>query len=130
MALRGPTTRRRSRSKPTSLSPPRPHVRTSIASTMVRQPPITAPSALTTGRPPTTIATSVAKTRALLTVEEGQVVCGVGAEVAFRSRENFDHLRVARLGARRMPVSSSPALEAHCLPNATRVAEAALQLLG
>ena len=59
MALRGPTVRRRSRPKYTSLSPPRPQVCTSIASIMVRQPPITAPSALTIGRPSSTMATSV-----------------------------------------------------------------------
>ncbi len=77
-----------------------------------------------------TIAASVARTRALLTVEEGQEVCGVGGEVIFRIREHFDRVRTARLGARRMPVPSSPALEAYCLPDAARVVEAARGLLG
>jgi pyruvate dehydrogenase E1 component beta subunit len=76
-----------------------------------------------------TIAASVRKTGALLTVEEGQVVCGVGAEVAFRIRARCTNTRVARLGARRLPVSSSPALQAHCIPDAARVAEAVRQLL-
>jgi pyruvate/2-oxoglutarate/acetoin dehydrogenase E1 component len=76
-----------------------------------------------------TIAASVSKTRALLTVEEGQVVCGVGGEIIFRVRENFEHVRAARLGARRLPVASSPSLEAHCLPDVNRVVEAALRLL-
>ncbi len=49
MALRGPTRRRCCRSKCTSLSPPRPLVRTSTASTMVRQPPTSAPSARISG---------------------------------------------------------------------------------
>ena len=59
IALRGPTLSRSCRSKRTSLSPPRPLVRTSMASTMVRQPPTSAPSARITGRPPDTTAMSV-----------------------------------------------------------------------
>ena len=76
-----------------------------------------------------TVTDSVRKTGALLTVEEGQVVCGVGAEIAFRVRDCLGDVRVARLGARRMPVSSSPVLEAFCLPDAARVAEAVRLLL-
>ena len=59
MALRGPTRNRSCRSKYTSLSPPRPLVRTSTASTIVLQAPTSAPSARMTGRPPDTTAMSV-----------------------------------------------------------------------
>jgi pyruvate dehydrogenase E1 component beta subunit len=72
---------------------------------------------------------SVRKTGALLTVEEGQVVCGVGTEVAFRVRECVGAVRVARLGALPAPVSSNPVLEPYCLPSADRVAEQVKLLL-
>jgi len=76
-----------------------------------------------------TVAASVARTGALLTVEEGQTTCGVGAEVAWRVRERFGDVRVARLGALPVPVSSNPVLEAACLPDAHAVAVAVRRLL-
>jgi len=75
------------------------------------------------------VAASAARTGALLTVEEGQLTCGVGAEVAFRVRERVDGLRVARLGPLPVPVSSNPVLEAACLPDAPRIAAALRRLL-
>src|SRR5262249_28967138 len=57
---------------------------------------------------------SVAKTGRLLTLEEGQATCGVGAEVAFRVRETLGTARVARVAALPAPVSSNPVLEAAC----------------
>jgi pyruvate/2-oxoglutarate/acetoin dehydrogenase E1 component len=75
------------------------------------------------------VARSAEKTGALLTVEEGQVVCGVGAEVAFRVRERIGPVRVARLGARPAPVSSNPVLEALAIPDAERVIDAVERLL-
>jgi pyruvate/2-oxoglutarate/acetoin dehydrogenase E1 component len=80
----------------------------------------------------TTICESVARTGALLTLEEGQTTCGVGAEVAFRVRETLGATgiaRVARLGALAAPVSSNPVLEAACLPDAERVVQAVRRLL-
>ncbi len=76
-----------------------------------------------------TVCDSVARTGALLTVEEGQVVCGVGAEIAFRVREQLPQARLARLGARRAPISSNPVFEAYCLPSPDRVREAVHALL-
>ncbi len=76
-----------------------------------------------------TITASVARTGALLTVEEGQLTCGVGAEVAFQVREVVPAARVARLGAAAMPVSSNPVLEAAALPDAPRIAAAIRRLL-
>jgi pyruvate dehydrogenase E1 component beta subunit len=76
-----------------------------------------------------TLCESAGRTRALLTLEEGQLACGVGAEVAFRVRAEIDGLRVARLGAQPAPVAPSPVLEAACLPDAQRVCEAVRRLL-
>jgi len=70
-----------------------------------------------------TICASAARTGTLITLEEGQLTCGVGAEVAFRVRERLGSVRVARVGALPAPVSSNPVLEAACLPDAERVAQ-------
>lgn len=69
----------------------------------------------------TAIAASAARTGALVTVEEGQLTCGVGAEICFQVREQVGSLRVARVGALPAPVSSNPVLEVACLPNADRL---------
>lgn len=76
------------------------------------------------------VCTSVRKTGALLTVEEGQLVCGVGAEIAFRVQEKVPGVRLARLGALPAPVSSNPVLEAYCLPSVERVLESVRELRG
>jgi pyruvate/2-oxoglutarate/acetoin dehydrogenase E1 component len=76
-----------------------------------------------------TVCESVSRTGALLTLEEGQTTCGVGAEVAFRVREVLGEIRVARVGALPAPVSSNPVLEAACLPDAERVVQAIRRLL-
>ncbi len=76
-----------------------------------------------------TVRTSLARTGALVTVEEGQLACGVGAEVAFRAREVVSELRVARVGPLEAPVSSNPVLEAACLPDAERVAQSVRRTL-
>lgn len=71
-----------------------------------------------------TVCDSAARTGALVTLEEGQLACGVGAEIAFRVREQLPALRVARVGPLAAPVSSNPVLESACLPDAERVAQA------
>jgi pyruvate/2-oxoglutarate/acetoin dehydrogenase E1 component len=76
-----------------------------------------------------TVCTSVSKTGALLTLEEGQVVCGIGAEIACQVQARLGPVRVMRLGAVPAPVSSNPVLEAATLPNAARVADAVRRLL-
>jgi pyruvate/2-oxoglutarate/acetoin dehydrogenase E1 component len=76
-----------------------------------------------------TLAASARRTGRVLFVEEGQPVCGVGAELAFRLRELVPGLEVARLGALRAPVASSPVLEAFVLPDAGKIATAARALL-
>ena len=76
-----------------------------------------------------TIAESAARTRALVTLEEGQMTCGVGAEIAFQIRERVESIRIARIGALPAPVSSNPVLEAACLPNADRLIGVIRQLI-
>jgi pyruvate/2-oxoglutarate/acetoin dehydrogenase E1 component len=76
-----------------------------------------------------TIADSVSRTGALLTLEEGQVTCGVGLEVIGRVHELLGPILSARTGALPAPVSSNKVLEAACLPDAQRVLEAVRMLL-
>jgi pyruvate/2-oxoglutarate/acetoin dehydrogenase E1 component len=76
-----------------------------------------------------TIATSVARTGALVTVEEGQLTCGVGAEIACQLCERVQDIQIARVGALPAPVSSNPLLEAACIPDADRVIGAVRRLL-
>jgi pyruvate dehydrogenase E1 component beta subunit len=76
-----------------------------------------------------TVCESVARTGALVTLEEGQTTCGVGVEVAARAREEVGITRVARVGALPAPVSSNPVLEAACLPDRERVVESIRRLL-
>jgi pyruvate/2-oxoglutarate/acetoin dehydrogenase E1 component len=76
-----------------------------------------------------TIAGSLRRTGALLTLEEGQVTCGVGVEVIARAQEVLGPISAARIGALPAPVSSNRILELACLPDAPRVAMAAKNLL-
>jgi pyruvate/2-oxoglutarate/acetoin dehydrogenase E1 component len=76
-----------------------------------------------------TIAASVRRTGALLTLEEGQVTCGVGVEVIARVHERLGLIPSARIGALPAPVSSNKVLEPACLPDAPGVAAAARKLL-
>ena len=77
-----------------------------------------------------TIAASVRRTGRLLTLEEGQVAAGVGAEVIVQLFERIGPIAAARIGALRAPVSSNPVLEAACVPDAARVVAGAHRLLG
>jgi pyruvate/2-oxoglutarate/acetoin dehydrogenase E1 component len=76
-----------------------------------------------------TIIDSVRRTGALLTLEEGQVTCGVGGEVAARVYESLGHRPWARVGAVRAPVSSNPVLEAASIPDASRVVQGVRSLM-
>ena len=77
-----------------------------------------------------TVAESVDRTGALLTLEEGQATCGVGAEVITRIHEILGSRHSLRIGAQRAPVSSNPVLEAACIPDAARVIDGVQRLLG
>ncbi|GLS21915.1 TPP-dependent acetoin dehydrogenase complex, E1 protein subunit beta [Labrys miyagiensis] len=76
-----------------------------------------------------TVAGSVKRTGLLLTIEEGQLTCGVGVEVAARVTERIGYHPSARVGALPAPVSSNPVLEAACIPDAARVMSAARALV-
>jgi pyruvate/2-oxoglutarate/acetoin dehydrogenase E1 component len=79
-----------------------------------------------------TIVESVRRTNRVLVVHEAVRFGGIGAEIASQIQEDaFDYLDapVGRLGAPFTPVPFSPALEANYLPNATKIAEAARQLV-
>jgi acetoin:2,6-dichlorophenolindophenol oxidoreductase subunit beta len=76
-----------------------------------------------------TVARSVTKTGALVTLEEGQSTCGIGIEVAARLIETIGPRPCARIGALRAPVSSNPVLEAACVPDAARVTDVVRGLL-
>jgi pyruvate/2-oxoglutarate/acetoin dehydrogenase E1 component len=76
-----------------------------------------------------TVAASVRRTQALVTLEEGQITCGVGVEVAARVTECIGYHPTARVGALSAPVSSNPILEAACVPDAARVTTAVRGLL-
>lgn len=77
-----------------------------------------------------TVAQSVDKTGALLTLEEGQITCGVGTEVAARLYSHLGKRPWVRVGALAAPVSSNRVLEAACVPDARRVIDAIHLLLG
>jgi pyruvate/2-oxoglutarate/acetoin dehydrogenase E1 component len=71
-----------------------------------------------------TLSGSVARTGALATLEEGQVTCGIGAEIIARLQETFRSLKSIRIGALAAPISSNPVLEAACLPDVVKVCNA------
>jgi pyruvate/2-oxoglutarate/acetoin dehydrogenase E1 component len=72
---------------------------------------------------------SVEMTRTLLSVEEGGVTLGWGAEVAALAAEHFPRgLTVRRLAARQMPIPASAPLEEAVLPSVRQIVEAAAQL--
>jgi len=76
-----------------------------------------------------TVIHSVRRTGALVTLEEGQVTCGVGAEIAAQVQTRLSGVALARVGALPAPVSSNPVLEAACIPNSVSVAAAVRSLL-
>jgi pyruvate/2-oxoglutarate/acetoin dehydrogenase E1 component len=72
---------------------------------------------------------SLARTRRLLTIEEGTLTLGWGAEVAARSSEAVEGLRVRRVAALDLPIANSRPLEEAILPSQETIIQAALSLL-
>jgi pyruvate/2-oxoglutarate/acetoin dehydrogenase E1 component len=72
---------------------------------------------------------SLARTGKLLTVEEGGLTLGWGAEVAARSVEAVDSLQVRRVAARDLPIANSRPLEDAILPSVKDIVNAALSIL-
>ena len=72
---------------------------------------------------------SLARTRKLLTVEEGTLSLGWGAEVAARAVERMDGLRVRRVAALDLPTANAKSLEDAILPSVQDIVNAALSLV-
>ncbi|MBN2026726.1 MAG: alpha-ketoacid dehydrogenase subunit beta [Actinobacteria bacterium] len=80
-----------------------------------------------------TLLDSVRKTGRLVTVEEGCLTAGVGAEItALVTSEAWNDLEgpVTRVAAKDQPVPFSPVLEAACAPSAQSIAQAARECVG
>jgi pyruvate/2-oxoglutarate/acetoin dehydrogenase E1 component len=73
---------------------------------------------------------SLERTRKLVTVEEGTLSLGWGAEVVARAVESMDDLRVRRVAALDLPIASAKSLEDAILPSVQDIVDAALGLLG
>jgi pyruvate/2-oxoglutarate/acetoin dehydrogenase E1 component len=72
---------------------------------------------------------SLSRTRKLLTVEEGTLSLGWGAEVAVRAVESMDGLRVRRVAALDLPIANAKSLEDAILPSVQDIVNAALSLV-
>ncbi|MBE3117245.1 MAG: alpha-ketoacid dehydrogenase subunit beta [Candidatus Atribacteria bacterium] len=72
---------------------------------------------------------SLVRTRKLLTVEEGTLSLGWGAEVAARAVERMDGLRVRRVAALDLPIANAKSLEDAILPSVQDIVNAALSLV-
>jgi pyruvate/2-oxoglutarate/acetoin dehydrogenase E1 component len=80
-----------------------------------------------------TLFDSVRKTGRLVTVEEGCLTAGVGAEItALVTSELWSDLKgpVVRVAAKDQPVPFSPVLEAACAPTAQTIASAVRECVG
>jgi len=74
---------------------------------------------------------SISRTRRLLTVEEGGLSLGWGAEITARVAEvGMDGLRVRRVAAFDLPIANSKSLEDAILPSQESIHQAALDLVG
>jgi pyruvate/2-oxoglutarate/acetoin dehydrogenase E1 component len=72
---------------------------------------------------------SLRTTRKLLTVEEGTLTLGWGAEVAARAAEMIGGLRIRRVAALDFPVANARTLEEAILPSQDSIKQAALNLV-
>jgi len=72
---------------------------------------------------------SLAKTRKLLTVEEGGLTLGWGAELVARSVEKVAGLSAQRVAARDLPIANSRSLEDVILPSVNNIVDAAVSLV-
>jgi pyruvate/2-oxoglutarate/acetoin dehydrogenase E1 component len=76
------------------------------------------------------LASSVARTRKLLTVEEGTLSLGWGAEVIARLAESSnDLIHYQRVAARDLPIANAKSLEDAILPSVQDIVSAALKLV-
>ena len=72
---------------------------------------------------------SLARTRKLLTVEEGTLSLSWGAELAVRAAEEMDGLKIRRVAALDLPIANAKSLEDAILPSVQDIVNAALSLV-
>jgi pyruvate/2-oxoglutarate/acetoin dehydrogenase E1 component len=72
---------------------------------------------------------SLQRTRKLLTIEEGTLSFGWGAEVAARAAEALDGLKVCRVAALEFPIAATRSLEDKILPTQESIKQAAISLV-
>lgn len=72
---------------------------------------------------------SLRRTRRLLTVEEGTLTLGWGAEIAARSSEQVRDAKIQRVATMNLPIANSKALEDVILPSQETILKAALELV-
>jgi pyruvate/2-oxoglutarate/acetoin dehydrogenase E1 component len=72
---------------------------------------------------------SLARTRKLLTVEEGTLSLGWGAEVVARAVERMGGLQVRRVAALDLPIAAAKSLEDAILPSVQDIVRSALSLV-
>jgi pyruvate/2-oxoglutarate/acetoin dehydrogenase E1 component len=73
---------------------------------------------------------SLERTRKLLTVEEGCLSLGWGAEVAARAIESVDRLQFRRVAGRDLPIANSRTLEDAILPSVDDIVRVAVEMTG
>jgi len=72
---------------------------------------------------------SLRRTKRLLTVEEGTLALGWGAEVAASAAENVSGLQIRRAAALNLPIANSKTLEDEILPSQKKIVKMAQSLL-
>jgi pyruvate/2-oxoglutarate/acetoin dehydrogenase E1 component len=72
---------------------------------------------------------SISRTRRLLTVEEGTLTLGWGAEVAARAAGLVPNLKLARAAAMDLPIANAKTLEDVILPSTEKIVQMALEML-
>ncbi|MDO9129072.1 MAG: transketolase C-terminal domain-containing protein, partial [Anaerolineales bacterium] len=72
----------------------------------------------------------VKRTRRLLTVEEGGLTLGWGAEILARLAESGVQANMRRVAALDLPIANSKPLEDAILPSVETITKAALELAG
>jgi pyruvate/2-oxoglutarate/acetoin dehydrogenase E1 component len=72
---------------------------------------------------------SLRRTKRLLTVEEGTLTLGWGAEVAASAAENLPGTKIRRAAALNLPIANSKTLEDEILPSQEKIIAMALELV-
>jgi pyruvate/2-oxoglutarate/acetoin dehydrogenase E1 component len=73
---------------------------------------------------------SLRRTGRLLTIEEGSLTLGWGAEVAASTAENIYGVKIRRAAALNLPIANSNTLEDEILPSQEKIIKMALELAG